>query len=1369
MTRLVLGCLVFMLVLAVQAQQVQTSNSQTLIVKIMAGSEKLQIDDPILSHSNIKSANPIISGKSEYLNNVYLIQLDGQADPKEVREALYRTGKVIYAEIPNQESLLTLPNDPLAQPGAGQSHLSVIKAYEAWDITQGDESIVIGISDTGIDFNHQDIKGNIYRNPDEIFNGIDDDGNGYIDDIHGYDFADEDTVAQVDANVHGNQVAGIAGAHTNNGVGIAGVGYKSKISPLKMFTSTGTESIGAYESILYAAEEGYDIVNLSWGSVNTFSQAAQDIINYAVLEKNVVLVAAAGNTNALLDYYPASYDHVLSVGWANLDDSKANNGTYSYNIDLMAPGTSILSTFKNNGYYADVGSSFASPQVAGAAALVKSHFPMLNARQIMEVIRTTTDDIYSLTVNAPYYGKMGSGRLNIYKALTKDTLRSVRAREVEFTNDFGKYAFYGDTIKVDFLLQNYLFPVKDCEVWVSSESPYVNLLEDQLGFDFRDSLETSSFSLDLLTLSENTPANATIPIRLDFQNGGYKDFQYLLLKTSPDYVKMTTSELEILIAGDGGIGFSSSDQTNFGFQYQGQNMVRNLGVMIGNGEDFISDNVFNNPLLRTLDGDFRREKGIKYQHYELTDGFASGTFTDRSKGIKLFQSIYTKEDSLLEGITVLRYQIANISTDTLKDLQIGLFTDWLLVNNTRNRALFDADEDFVYSFDSDSTYFGGLKIYGESNPVHQSIDLNTHNGNTADLLVDLNDSIKYGLMKSTVFQNAGSQGIGNDVAQSISTAPFQLAPNALHDIFFILGSSDTLPLLKVAFQEAEELIAQLKATPETLQTVYSCEGASFKIDPIGGTLFSFYSDAQGANLISKNDTLSTGILSTDTVFYARNADSVYTTPIKRIDIKMIQNVASFSSPMDTLYLDHATSNRISFSDKSFRAIKWKWDFGNGAKASVQNPTVNYTSPGTFNVSLYIENDLGCSDTFTRQLVVARRPSLPKIEDQLVCSGGNATLSDGEKTLRFYTGEADPKPFFRGTSYVLDPVDTDRVFYIAHDSLGFESKRKKVNVVVDPIQAEISYTQKLTEAAPVITVFSKKVFPTYSWTLDGVPQSEDTLSIEVTKSSYELTLKVTNERECTDSTGLTFNFKKSAIPTLPATIQICKGSTYTLKPTGGQLFGFYQDAALTQLISKSSQVVLTNLEQDTSIFVVGLDEVLPSDPVEALIQVAEFLDKITATPPVLYLSESKTAEFEGTNLLSVNRAWSLVGEPVALSASITLFFNQPGIYEVVLKSANSMGCQSLDSMRYAVESVPPLGLGEVSLVLLFPNPSDGDFTLRVTEDKARVRLLDISGKLIRDFGMLRGEAKIRLSGLESGVYVIHSESGAKRHYQRVVIR
>ncbi len=1369
MTRLVLGCLAFTLVLTVRAQQAQPFSTQTLIVKMRPGSEKLHADNPILSHTKIKSVKPIISGKSEYLNDVYLIQLDDQVDPKEVVEELYRTGNVIYAEIPNQESLLALPNDPLAQPGTGQSHLSVIKAYEAWDITQGSESIVIGISDTGIDFGHQDITGNIYRNPDEIFNGIDDDGNGYIDDIHGYDFADGDSVAQVGANVHGNQVAGIAGAHTNNGVGIAGVGYKSKISPLKMFTSTGTESMGAYESILYAAEEGYDIVNLSWGSVNTFSQAAQDIINYAVLERNVVLVAAAGNTNALLDYYPASYDHVLSVGWANLDDSKANNGTYSYNIDLMAPGTSILSTFKNNGYYADVGSSFASPQVAGAAALVKAYYPRLSAQQIMEVIRTTTDDIYSLSANAPYYGRLGSGRLNIYKALTTDTLRSVRAREAAFTNDFGSYAFYGDTIKVDFLLQNYLFPIVDGEIRLSSESPYVDLLEDQLDFDFTDSLETSPFSLDLLTLSETTPANTTIPIRLDFQDGGYKDFQYLLLKTSPDYVKLSTSELEILIAGDGGIGYSSTDQTNFGFQYRWQNLIRNLGVMVGNGEDFVSDNVFNEPLLKTLDGDFLREKGMKYSHYELVDGFASGTFTDRSKGIKLFQSIYTKEDSLLKGITILRYQIANISTDTLKDLRIGLFADWLLVNNTRNRALFDADEDFVYSFDSDSTYFGGLKIYGESNPIHQSIDLNSHNGNAADLLVDLNDSIKYNLMENTLFQNAGSSGIGNDVAQSISTSPFQLAPGGLQDVFFILGAADTLSLLKVSFQEAEELIAEIKVTPESAQTVYSCEGASLQIDPLGGTLFSFYSDALGQNLISKNDTLSTGILSTDTVFYARNVDSVYMAPIKRIEIKMIQNVASFSSPTDTLYLDHATSNRISFTDKSFRAIKWKWDFGNGAKASVQNPTANYTSPGTFAVSLYIENDLGCSDTFTRQLVVARRPSLPTIQDQTVCLGGAITLSDDGKILRFYLGEADIHPFFRGSSYLLDPVNLDKVLFISHDSLGFESKRKKVRIQVDPIQAEINYTQKLTEASPIITVFSKNGYPTLSWTLDGVSQSEDTLSIGVVKSSYELTLKVVNERGCSDSTSLTLNFEKSTAPTLPATIQVCKGSNYLLKPTDGQLFGFYRDAALTQLISKSSQLALTSLKQDTSIFVVGLDEVLPSDPVEAFVQVAEFYDEITATPPVLYLSESKTAEFEGANLLSVNRTWSLNGKSVALAESITLFFNEPGNNEVILKSTNLMGCQSVDTMQYVVESVPPLGVGGAPLIILFPNPSDGDLTLRVTEEGAWIRLLDISGKLVSDLGLIRGENHIQLSGLESGVYLLHSQSGTKEDYYRVVIR
>ena len=255
------------------------------------------------------------------LGLLYEVRVPASASLDDTRRQLLKTGLVEYVEPLYSYPPLQQPNDPLADStrANGQYHLKNIRAYRAWDVTQGDTSIVIGIVDGGTRLTHEDLATQFQPNRQDPIDGLDNDGDGYVDNYYGWDFADHDNDPGRDpSSVHGILVAGCAAGATNNGKGIAGVGYRCRFLPLKIYPSTPTGSFGGYEAIVYAADHGCQIINLSWGAPGGYSQYEQDVINYAAINHDVVVVAAAGNTAADLDFYPRQL-RPRAVGGFHLD------------------------------------------------------------------------------------------------------------------------------------------------------------------------------------------------------------------------------------------------------------------------------------------------------------------------------------------------------------------------------------------------------------------------------------------------------------------------------------------------------------------------------------------------------------------------------------------------------------------------------------------------------------------------------------------------------------------------------------------------------------------------------------------------------------------------------------------------------------------------------------------------------------------------------------------------------------------------------------------------------------------------------------------------------------------------------------------
>lgn len=299
-----------------------------------------------------------------------------------------------------------------------------IDASEAWSVTTGNADTVVAVVDSGVDITHPDLRNNIWTNPDEIpNNGEDDDNNGYVDDVNGWDFINNDNTVFDSASLdeHGTHVAGIIAAEGNNGIGVTGVAWRTKIMPVKFISGSSGSVSNAIKALDYAVAEGAKISNNSWVCNNcpadpALSQSLYNAID-AADDSNHLFLAAAGNygTNSdVTPYYPAGYElpNIVSVAATDNNDTLASFSNYgATSVDLAAPGVDVYSTLPG-GYGFREGTSMATPHVSGVAALLKSKSPGLNHLQIKDRILEGAERKEALSSKAAT-----GGRLNAAKAL----------------------------------------------------------------------------------------------------------------------------------------------------------------------------------------------------------------------------------------------------------------------------------------------------------------------------------------------------------------------------------------------------------------------------------------------------------------------------------------------------------------------------------------------------------------------------------------------------------------------------------------------------------------------------------------------------------------------------------------------------------------------------------------------------------------------------------------------------------------------------------------------------------------------------------------------------------------------------------------
>lgn len=377
--------------------------------------------EPLVEQYGVFRIKRAFKTRSPELDRIYLMELNAVGQEAKLLNEIERLPLINYAEREPVYYTTATPND---FDIFDLYHLRVIRAEEAWDITQGSPDVTIAIIDDAMDIDHEDLRDNVWTNPNEIpGNGIDDDNNGFIDDVNGYDVASNDNNPRpITPNIsHGTNVGSCAAASTNNGVGIAGIGYNCSLIPVKA-SNQNLLITNSFEGIDYAISAPADIVNMSFGG-SQFNRTIQTLILEGA-SRGIIFVGAAGNDNSGDPFYPASYDKVINVGFTNSLDVKAPNSNFG-DIDIVAPGQSIwvTSPFENRDdfYVQNSGSSFASPIVAGIVGLMKSVHPCLNADNAEEILKRTAVNIDAQ--NPDFVGLLGAGRADAAAAVAASIIQ----------------------------------------------------------------------------------------------------------------------------------------------------------------------------------------------------------------------------------------------------------------------------------------------------------------------------------------------------------------------------------------------------------------------------------------------------------------------------------------------------------------------------------------------------------------------------------------------------------------------------------------------------------------------------------------------------------------------------------------------------------------------------------------------------------------------------------------------------------------------------------------------------------------------------------------------------------------------------------
>lgn len=774
-----------------------------------------------------KKKAKLLKGQSAVaIERIYYAYFSGNAKPAAVAEVFKNHPLVEYAEPLRIYQLTATPNDPLF---AQQVNFQVVQAQAAWDVVRGDQgNVVVAVVDGGTDVDHSDLAANIWANPGESGNGkesnnIDDDNNGFVDDFQGWNFANDTndpsglTSTPTSAN-HGAHVAGIISAVTDNNNQVSGISWNAKVMPINAAVSGADNAIGfGYEGILYAADNGAHVINLSWGGEGAPSLFEEDIIDFAT-EKGAVVVAAAGNDDLSTPQFPAGYKKVVSVAATSNADVKSSFSNFGNTVDISAPGENIRSTFHNGVTGLFSGTSQATPHVVGVIALVRTLHPDWTGLQAAEQVRVTADNIDA--ANPGFVGQLGRGRVNAQRAVTVSNLPSVRIADVAFIDANGNNVIEkSESVELRINLTNYLVPASNINLTLTESDPFVSITSANANLTSLGTLETTSTPLSFsFNVSASAPSGRQVNFVLQMSSGDYQDSERFTVVIQPTFATLNVNNISVSLTAIGRFGFATTEinppTDGIGFSFKrSSNLLFDGAIIAGTGPGNLSNaargvktgpnttHAQDRDFLTTATGSMRVLTPGELASQESFSEF-SDQLSSTPMNLKITQESFAMSSEPNDDFVLVRFTVENQGQANLTNLHFGLFFDWDLGDGQdafENTASYDAARKM--GIVTHPSVLVGVAYFGTANVHYRAInntDINDDNGFTD---AEKWQAISGGLSTLT----AGPA----DVSHVLANGPLSIAAGQSVKLDYALLAASSLTELRNTADAAQALWNQL--------------------------------------------------------------------------------------------------------------------------------------------------------------------------------------------------------------------------------------------------------------------------------------------------------------------------------------------------------------------------------------------------------------------------------------------------------------------------------------------------------------------------------------------------------------------------------
>lgn len=760
------------------------------------------------------------------LTRIYISTYSAGIPVREVMETLKKTGvmeyvqpKMIVGKSGDDKVLLT-PNDPDLPL---QWHINKINAPQAWDVNSGDPSVVVAITDGGTNLFHPDLANIAYNILDPI-DGVDNDGDGWVDNYRGWNTGSNNNNPQFDvgggAN-HGVAVTGVASATANNNVNGAGVGYNCRYLPVKIADGAGQYS-GAEPGIFYAAEKGAKVINCSWGGNNPWP-LLEDVTRYAVINKGCYLVASAGNSNNNAPYWPAAYDWVTCVAGSNVSDIKSSTSSYYEFVDITAPGEDIYTTSMYSFGNVGVGTSWAAPVVSGAAALVKSQFPSYTPEQIGALLKETSFDLYTLPGNSAYLGKLGRGRLDIGAALTTVPGPSVKMITRNWTDGNDGLFTPGENVSLSGNFVNWLNPSSPAlRCTLTTGNPNVTIIDSVVTIGVLANLAVYNNAPAPFTVHINAgcPVNTNVLFKLKLSDGTYADKQFFSLLVNANFLNLTENRVHTSIGSIGRIGYMD-DNSQYGLGLSKDGNLQHLVVssfMLADSPTRVSDAGIG-PTVNPFSNDFTPVTPARPVPPTVSDFDAQGSFNDNNAGANRLNILtaykaWAWNDPANENFVILEYTLKNTGGAALSNLFSGIYSFWEMPNAQFYSSVYMANWDaarklgYGYNAQAPNGSFAGMKLLSYD-PVSWYAFNNNGVAGSINLYDGFSEAEKFAAMSNGVSRPAAVPGT---ISGLLSTGPLAIPAGDSVKVAFALVLGDDLASLQAAADAAQVKYDGLHAT-----------------------------------------------------------------------------------------------------------------------------------------------------------------------------------------------------------------------------------------------------------------------------------------------------------------------------------------------------------------------------------------------------------------------------------------------------------------------------------------------------------------------------------------------------------------------------